>query len=82
MIFLIRLWSSKSFWIFFICFVVIVSILGGIIGFLCSKGFFDKPDKKAIGEKYCYFYDKNNLVKPYSDVMITSDDDNAKDILK
>ena len=80
MTFLFRLWSSKNFWIFFICFVVIGSIVGGILGFLGSKGFFDKVDKKAIGEKYCYFYNKNNIVTPYSSVMITGD--KAKDIIK
>ncbi len=48
-----KIWSSKKFWYFFTGFVFTGSLLGGVLGYIGSKGYFDE---KSLEKKYCYIY--------------------------
>jgi hypothetical protein len=79
MFILFKLWKSKAWWIFFSIFIISVSLVGGIIGYIGSKGYFER-EVKVIGHKYCYFYNENNLVDRAEHVMASNHINTAKDV--
>jgi hypothetical protein len=50
------------------------SIIGGFMGKIASKGYFDK---NIIDYKYCYIYNKNDLTETFSGSMYACDKKNT-----